>query len=387
MSLWVVWGLGGGLALLALVLGVRAATRGRRAMGLDPGVVQFAPDDDLPPIVAAALVGDPGRGVLAELMRASSEGHVQLAGGGGTPEPLTATLLSWPDDWQESSQTALAAVFPGKRLDTSVDVRVALHNIGFGKAQDVLDLAPQLGLIDFPDVRSRAVQLIWATALVPSSIVAISLFNALPLPWWLPAAALAIVGLAVCYGLLMRWQTLTGKGAKAYRFLNGLRLFLATSEAERMRMVQGADTSERRGEANLVPIFEKLLPYAIALGVEDSWQKAVGTDLEPDVRFDWLPTGTGVTWQRLGWTSDPYSSDVRRYTYYDHSSQGTMGGVLGDWGTSIGNGVSDWLSSASTGSGGGRSGWSSGGGGWSSGGSHGGGFSGGGGGGGGGGSW
>ncbi len=385
-SLILGWGLAGGLALAVLVALVSAATRGRRAMGLDPGVVQFAPDDDLPPIVAAALVGAPGRGLLAELMRAASEGHVRLTGGGGTPEPLTATLVSWPDEWQESSQTALATIFPGRGPDTRVDVRAALDDIGYRTTHDLLDLAPRLGLIDFPDVRSWSVGLIWATALVPSLIVGTGLGNAVPAPWWLPAAGLAIVSLAVGYGLLMRWQSLTDEGKRAYRFLNGLRLFLATSEAARMRAVQGAETSERRGSENLVPIFEKLLPYAIALGVEDSWQQAVGTDLEPDIRFDWLPTGTGITWERLGWTSEPYSSDLRRYSYYDHTSRGTMGSVLGDWGTAFGDGVGDFLRSASTGSGGGRSGWSSGGGGWSGGGSHGGGFSGGGGGGGGG-SW
>ncbi|MFV0451260.1 MAG: DUF2207 family protein, partial [Propioniciclava sp.] len=202
----------------------------------------------------------------------------------------------------------------------------------------------------------------------------------LPFWWIVTPVIVSVVCLGVLYGLLMRWYRLTRSGVSAFRYLNGLRMFLEASEADRMAMVQGEATSERRGDDLFVPIFEKLLPYAIALGIEDSWQRAVGTDLEPEMT--WLPSVGGAPVRLM--VADFGSGYDLQYTT-DNASRGSMGLLLSDWGDGVKSAFSGWGSGSD---GGGSSGWSSGGGGgWSGGGSSGGGFSGGGGGGGGGGGW
>ncbi|MFV0406260.1 MAG: DUF2207 domain-containing protein [Propioniciclava sp.] len=372
-------GVGGALltAVLALILAVRAATRRRRWMGYDPGVVQFTPREDLPPMLAASLIGAPGRGLTAELLRAASEGWVELRGGGSAGAPLTATVMDWPEEWSAASRRALRTVFP--RRTGEEDVQRQLAGLSRREVAELRVLAQRDGLMWLPDVGYRSQQLLFASVLLPGGSVAIGILAALPF-WWI-VVPLGVTGLslAVLYGLLMRWYSLGSRGEAAYRYLNGLRMFLEASEVDRMQMVQGEDTSERRGPEQMIPIFEKLLPYAVALGLEHSWQRAVGTELLP--QLTWLPEGDFAPIARMA-AVDTYSSSSYHSTYIDNSSEATIGSVLGDWG----KGISNTLNSMSSGSDGGRSSSRSGRRSSGGGGSSGGGFAGGGGGGGGGGS-
>lgn len=288
------------LAAIALTMLIAAATRQRRAMSHQPLVVQFTPRADLPPVLAAGLMGEPGRGLVAELLRAASERHVKLTGGGDSGEPLMAELVSWPEGWQEASQTALSAIFRSKQPGTTVDVRSRLGQLSDSTIDEILALAPDAGLVWLPKMWTPTGAIVLSAAIGGYLIVHGGIVSALPF-WWIAIPLLiTAVSLAAIYGLVLRWQTLTVKGKEAFGYLNGLRTFLAASEADRMKVVQGAETSQRVGSDQLVPIFEKLLPYAVALGVEDSWQQAVGTDLEQGLT--WLPTG-GISPTRLGLAS------------------------------------------------------------------------------------
>lgn len=48
---------------------------------------------------------------MAEVLRAASERHVELSGGGDSGEPLKAKLITWPEDWHSASKVTLEAVF------------------------------------------------------------------------------------------------------------------------------------------------------------------------------------------------------------------------------------------------------------------------------------
>lgn len=98
----------------------------------------------------------------------------------------------------------------------------------------------------------------------------------------------------------------------------------------------------------------------------------MGTDLDPGISFDWLPTGVVISSSALGLaTTDAYTR--RDLTFWDHTSTAAVGALV--------TGLSSSRGSSSLGSDSGSTNWSGGGG------SRGGGSSGGGGGGGGGGSW
>src|SRR5690606_1583347 len=76
-------------------------------------------------------------------------------------------------------------------------------------------------------------------------------------------AAGSIVLLTVVFAVLMRAPTIQGR--KVMDQIEGFKLYLETAEKERLNMV---------GEPPMtVDRFERILPYAIALGVEKQWSE------------------------------------------------------------------------------------------------------------------
>lgn len=61
-------------------------------------------------------------------------------------------------------------------------------------------------------------------------------------------------------------------GVEMYEKVKGLELYMKTAEADRLKMLQSVDRPYAAPEKTY-HLFEKLLPFAIALGVEKSWAK------------------------------------------------------------------------------------------------------------------
>ncbi len=74
----------------------------------------------------------------------------------------------------------------------------------------------------------------------------------------------------IVFGMLM--QRRTHAGVEAYEKIQGFKLYLNTAEKDRLKMLQSVDRPYAP-PAQTVELFEKLLPYAVALGVEKSWAK------------------------------------------------------------------------------------------------------------------
>ncbi|WP_312403938.1 DUF2207 domain-containing protein [Rhizobium sp.] len=170
--------------------------------------------------------------------------------------------------------------------------------------------------------------------------------------WPILVAVAGIVVTNVIFFFLMGAPT--PLGAKLMQHIEGLRLYLTVAEKDRMNMAGAPAMSPQH--------FEKLLPYAVALGVEKPWNQAFQA---------WLATattGAAALAYDPGW-------------YHGHSG-GNFGESIGGFSSSMASTIASTIPApVSSGS----SGFS--GGGFSSGGGGGGGFSGGGGGGGGGGGW
>jgi hypothetical protein len=82
-------------------------------------------------------------------------------------------------------------------------------------------------------------------------------------------AAASIVGLCIAFAVLMRAPTLQGR--KVMDQIDGLKLYLETAEKDRMNMADEPPMTVER--------FERLLPYAIALGVEKPWSEHFEAEL------------------------------------------------------------------------------------------------------------
>jgi uncharacterized membrane protein YgcG len=82
-------------------------------------------------------------------------------------------------------------------------------------------------------------------------------------------AAVSIVVVTVVFAVLMRAPTLQGR--KVMDQIDGLKLYLETAEKDRMNMTDAPPMTATR--------FERLLPYAIALGVEKPWSEHFEAEL------------------------------------------------------------------------------------------------------------
>ncbi|KKB07126.1 hypothetical protein VE25_19415, partial [Devosia geojensis] len=99
-------------------------------------------------------------------------------------------------------------------------------------------------------------------------------------------SAITIVGLCVAFAILMRAPTVQGR--KVMDEIDGLKLYLETAEKDRLNM---------SGEPPLtVERFERLLPYAIALGVEKPWSE----HFEAELARNAVPDATGTSYSP-GW--------------------------------------------------------------------------------------
>lgn len=76
---------------------------------------------------------------------------------------------------------------------------------------------------------------------------------------------------------------LSDKGLALERYLYGLRDYIKLAEAERLRALQSPEGAEKVGEAvdgantaQLIKLYERVLPYAVLFGQEKEWNKVLG---------------------------------------------------------------------------------------------------------------
>ena len=176
--------------------------------------------------------------------------------------------------------------------------------------------------------------------------IAVSGFAAAVVPLWeagllpLVAAIVGIFALNVVFYFLMGAPTPLGR--KMMDGIAGLRQYLTLAERDRMNM-QGAPQMSPQH-------FEKLLPYAVALGVEKPWSSAFET---------WLATAAGGA-----------AAAYAPLWYSGNFNSGNIGGTIGDFSSSMASTIASTIpapvsssSSAFGGGGGGGGGFSGGGGG------------------------
>lgn len=87
-----------------------------------------------------------------------------------------------------------------------------------------------------------------------------------------PLAVVLIMGGAayLLFGFIA--QRRSHAGVEVYEQIKGLELYMNTAEKDRLKMMQSVDRPFAE-PTKTVELFEKLLPFAVALGVEKSWAK------------------------------------------------------------------------------------------------------------------
>ncbi len=91
---------------------------------------------------------------------------------------------------------------------------------------------------------------------------------------WGATGLFIAASLVLIFGLLMTKRTT--KGVEAKEALDGLKLYMTVAEKDRIKMLQSPDSpyaSKSDMPKQTVELYEKLLPYAIVMGVEKQWAK------------------------------------------------------------------------------------------------------------------
>ncbi len=143
-----------------------------------------------------------------------------------------------------------------------------------------------------------------------------------------------IVGLSFfVFGILMKRRT--HAGVEMYEKVLGLKLYMNTTQKDRLKMLQSTDRPYAE-PTKTVELFEKLLPFAVALGVEKSWSKQFQSILtEPP---SWYSGSTIVGFNAsqlasgIGSATQTFSSSVEsRSSSSGGSGGGGGGGGGGGW--------------------------------------------------------
>lgn len=155
------------------------------------------------------------------------------------------------------------------------------------------------------------------------------------LPIMLLLSAL-VVGALVC--VLLAKVPLTAAGAELRDHLKGLELYLRLAEADRFAMLQSPRGADRRsvGPVEVVEVTERLLPWAVLLGLEKEWSAALATAYEQTGESPvWYSGSTGFHAAAFAGSISSFSSTASSFV---GSSSSSSSGGAGGGGSSGGGG-------------------------------------------------
>jgi uncharacterized membrane protein YgcG len=279
---------GGSIAAAAVGLATLAGAlvaRRRRADAPGRGVViaQYEPPRGIGPMQAAHLIGRPAAAAPAGILDAAVAGHVRIVEQEGKTAAFALEYVA-PAPEGSDRERVVRALFPDPatrgRIDLDGDTQQLAKRLADLSAAEAARLreegltAPQgwgapVGVI---------VAGVIAVALAIASVAFASTGGSLG---WIGALALPVTAVAVLLGaLLLRYRDrVTPAGAPVREHLEGLREYLRLAEADRIRMLQSPDGAERRvvGDADVLHVYERLLPWAVVWGVEKEWADVLAT--------------------------------------------------------------------------------------------------------------
>lgn len=129
--------------------------------------------------------------------------------------------------------------------------------------------------------------LVWAFLGIAFSFILAIVVIASPIAKNSPVTILLFIGLGllnILFAFLL--PAPTERGADVSAEIDGFKLYLETAEEKRLNM---ADPVSGRAPAMTVELYERFLPYAMALGVEKPWTKQFETSLPREAK-DYQPS-------------------------------------------------------------------------------------------------
>lgn len=157
-----------------------------------------------------------------------------------------------------------------------------------------------------------------------------------------------LVAAIVVFVLAKILWPLTDKGVELRRYVLGLRDYIKVAETDRLRMLQSPEGAAKVGsvdvndKAQLVKLYERVLPYAILFGIEKDWSKQLGAYYETmEAQPDWYVGRSAFNAAVFTTAMSSFNSSVS-YASPSSSSTGGSGGGGFSGGGGGGGGGGGW---------------------------------------------
>ncbi|MEV8173548.1 DUF2207 domain-containing protein [Microbacterium sp. NPDC079176] len=301
-------------------------------------VAQYDAPDSLPPLLAAGIVPGAKDPIPAEIIHLAVRGLLRIEEGTDVEQPRLRRLPGGriPD---ELDARALDALFVGADAAGVAEVPSSSEDFAARMktlSQSGIEAAVSGGLTT--KARSRGAMILqWCAIGVVLAGFALGLWGIIggrvtAIPAFVAIAfGVFLVLLSSFYGF-SKHTVLTAEGARQYEYLMGVREFIRVAEADRLRMLQSYTGAERRqdGSANVIVVYERLLPYAMLFGMENEW----GAILEQVYAYEqrgasWIgdPSAPFVRGQLVAFAATSHASAT--YAAPSASSSSSAGGSFG----------------------------------------------------------
>ncbi|WP_439901782.1 DUF2207 family protein [Microbacterium azadirachtae] len=292
-------------ALLAIggpILGIGLLRRKGRQSGRGIVVAQYDVPDGLPPVLAAEVEGRKGAADSAEIVHLAVRKAIRISDGASKPvlELVDPSIAPDPLDAE-----ALGALFPGSPVGTTLHLEVpddALVTRLKALSGSAHVAAFDRGLL----TRRRSVLALVLSAIgLAAGLGAVAL--AVPgmvvgrpaaIATFVVGIVASVVALVAVLASLPRRTVLTTHGAETREYLLGVREYIRLAEADRIRMLQSYRGAQRRanGRADVIVLYERLLPYAMLFGLEREWGQVLAVQYERDhITPGWYYGYTGAS--------------------------------------------------------------------------------------------
>ena len=251
----------------------------RRRTATGVVVAQFDVPDSMPPLLAAALIPGAKDVIPAEIVHLAVRGTLRIEEGGSPEHPRLRRIPGSriPD---QLDVEALDALFLKANAGGVVDVPTSSEAFA-GRMNALLQsgksTAETRGLTTTARSRGAVIVQWCAIALVllglGVSLVGVITGRLSAIPALVAVSFGVVLVLIACFYSFSKHTVLTTEGARELEYLKGVEEFIRVAEADRLRMLQSYSGAERRTDsgADVIHVYERLLPYAMLFGMEKEW--------------------------------------------------------------------------------------------------------------------
>ncbi|WP_435749158.1 DUF2207 domain-containing protein [Microbacterium sp. PMB16] len=255
------------------------AFKRRRRTATGVVVAQYDVPDSMPPLLAAALIPGAKDVIPAEIVHLAVRGTLRIEEGGSPEHPRLRRIAGSriPD---QLDVEALDALFLKANAGGVVDVPASSEAFA-GRMSALLqsgkNTAESRGLTT--TARSRGAAIVqWCAIAVVILGLGISLMGVISgrisaVPALVAVSFGVVLVLIASFYSFSKHTVLTAEGARGFEHLQGVEEFIRVAEADRLRMLQSYSGAERYpdGSADVIHVYERLLPYAMLFGMEKEW--------------------------------------------------------------------------------------------------------------------